>query len=187
MIYLRLLWAFLQVGTFSFGGAYGAIPLIRDIVSSNGWLSDEMLAHIIALSESTPGPIMINMATYIGSTQAGLLGSIIATMGVVLPSFIVIMVIITLMKNLIKNRYVQAVMGGIKPCFIGIVFAMGIYMLTMNLIAPNGQITLDLRGILITTVLFAVTLIYRKFKKKELSPILLIILAAGVGVVVFTV
>ena len=94
MIYLELLIAFLKVGLFSFGGAYGAIPLIRDVVLSYGWISDETLTYMIAVSESTPGPIMVNLATYVGSSQAGLLGSLIATTAVVLPSFLLILLVL---------------------------------------------------------------------------------------------
>ena len=93
MIYLELFLGFLEVGCFSFGGAYGAIPLIRDVVLSYGWLSEEMLTYMIAVSESTPGPIMVNLATYVGSSQAGLLGSLAATIAVVLPAFVIILLI----------------------------------------------------------------------------------------------
>ena len=79
MIYLDLLLGFLRVGCFAFGGAYGAIPLIREVVLSYGWISEEALTDMIAVSESTPGPIMVNMATYIGSDQAGFWGSLAAT------------------------------------------------------------------------------------------------------------
>lgn len=185
MIYLELLWAFLQVGMFSFGGAYGAIPIIRDIVLSYGWLTDEMFTHIIAVSESTPGPIMVNMATYIGSTQGGLLGSVIATIGVVLPSFIVILIIVTLMKSLIKNQYIQSILKGIKPCFIGIVLAMGIYMIINNFITNIGQEIIDWHVFIITAILFSISISYQKVKKKDFSPILLIILSAGMGVMAF--
>ena len=90
MIYLDLLLGFLRVGCFAFGGAYGAIPLIRDVVLSYGWLTDEQLSYMIAVSESTPGPIMVNMATYIGSSQAGLTGALIATFFVVLPILLIV-------------------------------------------------------------------------------------------------
>ena len=80
MILWQLFLSFLQVGAFSFGGAYGAIPLIRDVVSARGWLDDEALTHMIAVSESTPGPIMVNMATYVGNSQAGLPGAAVATL-----------------------------------------------------------------------------------------------------------
>ena len=84
MIYLDLFLGFLRVGCFAFGGAYGAIPLIRDVVLSYGWMTDEMLTYMIAVSESTPGPIMVNLATYVGSNQAGLPGALLATFAVVL-------------------------------------------------------------------------------------------------------
>ena len=113
MIYLDLLIGFLKVGCFAFGGAYGAIPLIRDVVMSYGWLSDEMFTYMVAVSESTPGPIMVNLATYIGSQQAGFLGAVLATLGVVLPSFIIIIVLTALLKTFLKNPYVQAVIHGI--------------------------------------------------------------------------
>ena len=89
MIYFDLFIGFLKVGLFAFGGAYGAIPLIRDVVLSYGWIEDEMLTYMIAVSESTPGPIMVNLATYVGSSQAGFRGALIATTAVVLPSFII--------------------------------------------------------------------------------------------------
>ena len=106
MILLDLLLGFLKVGCFAFGGAYGAIPLIRDVVLSYGWLSEDMLAYMIAVSESTPGPIMVNLATYIGSSQAGLAGALIATLAVVLPSFLIILLVTAILKTAIKNKYV---------------------------------------------------------------------------------
>ena len=109
MILLELFFGFLKVGCFAFGGAYGAIPLIRDVVLSDGWLDDEMLTYMIAVSESTPGPIMVNLATYVGSSQAGFFGSLVATLAVVLPSFIIILLVTALLKAVLKNPYVQAV------------------------------------------------------------------------------
>ena len=85
MTYLELLIGFLKVGCFSFGGAYGAIPLIRDVVMSYGWMNEEELTYMIAVSESTPGPIMVNLATFVGNTQGGIIGAILATLAVVLP------------------------------------------------------------------------------------------------------
>ena len=99
MIYLDLFIGFLQVGLFAFGGAYGAIPLIRDIVLSYGWMSDIELSYIIAVSESTPGPIMVNLATYVGSIQGGLPGAVLATAAVVLPSFLIITMPLCIRKN----------------------------------------------------------------------------------------
>ena len=110
MILQELFIGFLKVGCFAFGGAYGAIPLIRDVVLSYGWLDDEMLTYMIAVSESTPGPIMVNLATYVGSSQAGLAASIIATLAVVLPSFLIILLVTALLKTALKNH-------GYKRCF----------------------------------------------------------------------
>jgi chromate transport protein ChrA len=114
LIYLDLFLGFLRVGCFAFGGAYGAIPLIRDVVLSYGWLTDETLTYMIAVSESTPGPIMVNLATYVGSSQAGALGAALATSAVVLPSFLVILLVTIALKDILKNKYVQAVLRGLK-------------------------------------------------------------------------
>lgn len=185
MIYLELLWAFLKVGAFSFGGAYGAVPLIRDVVLAHGWLTDEKFTYFVAVSESTPGPIMVNLATYIGSEQAGFLGALLATAGVILPSFIMILIIVSLMENLIKNQYVQAALRGIKPCFIGIVLAMGMYMVVSNLFFTVGPKIVDWRVVLITAVLLALSCGYQKMKNKDISPILLILLSAGMGIAAY--
>lgn len=115
MIYLELLLGFLKVGCFTFGGAYSAIPLIRDVVLSYSWLSDEELSYMIAVSESTPGPIMVNLATYVGSSQAGFGGAVLATLAVVLPSFFVILLVMNLLNGILKSKYAQAVLQGLKP------------------------------------------------------------------------
>ena len=104
MILLELFAGFFKVGCFAFGGAYGAIPLIRDVVLSNGWLDEEMLTGMIAVSESTPGPIMVNLATYVGSSQAGFFGAVTATLAVVLPSFLIILLVTALLKTALKNH-----------------------------------------------------------------------------------
>jgi len=184
MIYLDLLIGFLKVGCFAFGGAYGAIPLIRDVVLSYGWLDEEMLSYMIAVSESTPGPIMVNMATYIGSSQAGILGAAIATSAVVIPSFIIILLVTALLKTALKNKYVQAILEGLKPCVVGIVLATGIYMIWTNCFGKNFAVQADIRAIVLTVLLFACKFVYQKFAKKKLSPILLILIAAisGMGI-----
>lgn len=185
MMYLNLFLGFLKVGCFAFGGAYGAIPLIRDVVLSYGWMSDEMLSYMIAVSESTPGPIMVNLATYIGSNQAGFLGAIIATLAVVLPSFLIILLVTALLKTALKNKYVQAVLRGLKPCVIGIVLATGVYMVLGNCFGSVSAIAVNGRAILTTAILVAALLGYKYFTKKKLSPILLIVVAAVMGIVVY--
>ena len=186
MVYLDLFLGFLKVGCFAFGGAYGAIPLIRDIVMSYGWLSDDMLTYMIAVSESTPGPIMVNLATYVGSSQAGLLGSLLATAAVVLPSFIIILLVMAILKNALKNKYVQAVLRGMKPCVIGIVLATGIYMILKNCFHIGGDMAIDGRACLVLAVLVVGMNAYKKWKKKKLSPILLIVFSAIAGAVIYS-
>ena len=185
MICIDLFLGFLKVGCFAFGGAYGAIPLIRDVVMSYGWLSDEMLTYMIAVSESTPGPIMVNLATYVGSSQAGFLGAVVATLAVVLPSFLIILLVTASLKTALKNKYVQAVLRGLKPCVIGIVLATGIYMVLKNCFGTVAALKMNLQAMIITALLAASLFGYKKFAKKKLSPIILIIISAAAGVVVY--
>ena len=185
MIYLQLFLGFLKVGCFAFGGAYGAIPLIRDVVMSYGWLSDEMLTYMVAVSESTPGPIMLNLATYIGSNQAGFLGAVIATLTVVLPSFLIILLVTVLLKTALKNKYVQAILGGLKPCVVGIVLATGIHMAFTNCIGSIFDVVFNCNAIIITILLIASMLGYKHFRGKKLSPIMLIVISAVSGALVY--
>ena len=185
MIYLDLFIGFLKVGLFAFGGAYGAIPLIRDVVLSYGWIEDEILTYMIAVSESTPGPIMVNLATYVGSSQAGFWGALIATTAVVLPSFIIILLIMVIMKKLLKNPYVQAVLRGLKPCIIGIILATGTYMTIHYSIGVPGDLSINMTAIIMTVVLGAVYFGSRKVLKNGISPIGLIGLSAVAGIIVY--
>ncbi|MCQ2453598.1 MAG: chromate transporter [Clostridia bacterium] len=183
MILLQLLWGFFKVGCFSFGGAYAAIPLIREVVLSYGWLSDEMLTYMIAVSESTPGPIMVNLATYVGTAEAGLAGALTATFAVVLPSFLLVLLLTAVLSRVIKNPYVQAVLRGLKPCMIGIILVTGGRMIIQNLFEESG--TFDPRALLITALLACVYFSRGRLFKKSLSPILLIVLAALLGMIVY--
>ena len=185
MICFDLFLGFLKVGCFAFGGAYGAIPLIRDVVLSYGWLNDEMLTYMIALSESTPGPIMVNLATYIGRSQAGVLGAVIATLAVVLPSFLIVLLITAVLKSVLRNKYVQAVLRGLKPCIIGIVLATGIYMILSNCFETFSAIKVDFKAGFINVLLVVSMIGYKQLTKKKLSPIMLIVLSAMIGVVIY--
>ena len=178
MIYLNLFLGFLKVGCFTFGGGYGAVPLIRDVVLGNGWLSEEMLTYMIAVSESTPGPIMVNMATYIGSSQGGILGAAVATLAVVLPSFCIILLIATLLCAILKNPYAQAILRGLKPCVIGIVIATGIRMTF-----ESGS--RDFRAFALTAVLAGVMILSKRLLKKKLPPTLLILISALAGIITY--
>jgi len=184
MIYLDLFLGFFKVGCFAFGGAYGAIPVIRDVVLSYGWLSDEALTYMIAVSESTPGPIMVNLATYVGSTQSGFLGALIATLAVVLPSFIIILLITALLKNAFQNKYVQSILRGLKPCVIGIVLATGVYMVSGNCLIED-KLKINLRAIIITAALAIMAALYKYFAKKKISPITMIVISSLLGILVY--
>jgi len=182
---LNLLIGFLKVGLFAFGGGYAAVPLIRDVVLSYGWLDQDMLTNMIAVSESTPGPIMINLATYVGSTQGGILGALIATLAVILPSFIIILVFVKLEKKLLKNQYIQAALSGVKPCVIGIIGATGTYMILQHVFTALPGGTVDIIALAVTAVLAMIYFGSRKITKRGISPVALIGIAALAGVLVY--
>lgn len=182
MIYLDLLLAFLKVGCFTFGGGYAAIPLIRDVVMSYGWMTDDRLTYMIAVAESTPGPIMVNLATYVGSSQGGMLGAAIASLAVVLPSFCIILLILVLMRSIIKNPNVQAVLRGMQPCVVGIILATGIR-LTLKACVPAGN--MEIKAVIIALILGAAAVSGKKFLKKKLSAIQLILISAVLGILFY--
>ena len=185
MILLELLIGFLMIGCFSFGGAYAAIPLIREVVLSYGWLEEEKLSYMIAVSESTPGPIMVNMATYIGSVKAGVPGAIIATFAVVLPAFLIVIVLMLLLKKLVNSGGFQATLGSLKSCVIGIILATGAYMILTNCIGSYHSIAVDHVAIILTLALGAIYFGSKKIMKKGLSPIILICIAGIAGVLAY--
>ena len=182
---LDLFTGFFKVGLFAFGGAYSAIPLIRDVVLSYGWLTDDMLATMIAVSESTPGPIMVNLATYVGSHQAGLPGALLATLAVVLPSFVIVLLVTALLKTFFKNKYVQAVLRGLKPCVIGIVLATGVYMILSNALSLRSGFSFEAKPILLTLVLLFLMFGAKPLCGKKLSPITFIVVSAVLGVLFY--
>ncbi|MCI9046826.1 MAG: chromate transporter [Hungatella sp.] len=181
----ELFLGFFRVGCFAFGGAYGAIPLIRAMVLSHGWMDDEALACMIAVSESTPGPIMVNLATYVGSIQAGVCGAAVATVAVVLPSFVLILLITAVMRTVIQNPWVKAVLEAVKPCMAGIILATGVYMTIKGCVLGGGmgRFPMDVRAMVIVVVLWGVLAAGRK--KKRLSPVMVMVLAAGMGVLLY--
>ena len=122
MIYLTLFYEFLKIGLFTIGGGYAMIPLIEQATVGNGWITSETLLNMIAISESTPGPFAINMATFVGYNQAGVGGAICANLGVVLPSFIIILVIAKLISKVnMNNIYIKGVMSGVTPIVVGLI------------------------------------------------------------------
>ena len=183
MILWDLFIGFLKVGSFAFGGAYGAIPLIRDIVLTYGWLDDEALSYMIAVSESTPGPIMVNVATYVGSSQAGFAGAVIATLAVVLPSFLVILLITLLLNRVLEHPLVQAALRGMKPCVVGIVLATGIYLVISGCLPLSGG-TVGIADWILTAICGGCTFLWKPLTGKKFSPIGLICIAALAGILV---
>ncbi len=184
MIFLDLLIGFLEVGFFSFGGAYSAIPLIRDVVRAHGWLDDEIFTYVIAISESTPGPIMVNMATYVGSAKAGIPGAVTATAAVVLPSFVIILLVMFLLNKVLQNKYAKAALSGLKPCVIGIILVTGVFMILKNcFFSLDGKA--DVLTIGLTCCLALVYFGSRTIMKGGISPILLICLSAAAGMIAY--
>ncbi|MBO4433590.1 MAG: chromate transporter [Clostridia bacterium] len=189
MIYLELFLGFLKVGFFAFGGAYAAIPFIRETVLSYGWLSDDMVSYIIAVSESTPGPIMVNMATYVGASKGGILGSAIATFAVVLPAFVIILLIMVILKALLKNQYFRAILSGLQSAIIGIIAATGFFMTLKNIFAFSGTlktgINVDIKTLIFTLCLAVIYYYAKRRSKGKISPIYLILFSAAAGVAVY--
>ncbi|MCR5626119.1 MAG: chromate transporter [Lachnospiraceae bacterium] len=184
MIYLELLIGFLEVGLFSFGGGYASIPLIRDVILRYGWMDEEMLTYMVAVSESTPGPIMVNLATYVGSTRAGLVGAFIATTAVVTPAFIIVILLTALFTKAAGNPYFKAILGGLIPCIIGIITATGIYTIVAQCFAIDDGMRPDIKMIGLSAVLALIYFASRKVKKGGISPITLIIISAVFGVLI---
>ena len=188
MIYLELFLTFLEVGAFSFGGGYGMISLIRELCLAKGWLDESELLNMIAVAESTPGPIAVNMATFVGSEQGGIIGALCATLGVVLPSFVIILIIAMLLKNLMKYKGVRAFMGGIRPCVIALILATATIMLLNNVFGLStvvGSFSIDFRAIAIFALLIGISVFAKKVVKKKISPIITIALSAVLGMVFY--
>ena len=190
MIYLQLFVTFFEIGLFTFGGGYAMISLIRDKALALGWLTEEQLLNMIAVAESTPGPIAVNMATFVGSTQGGVLGALTATLGVVLPSFIIILLIAAVIRNFLKYKGVQAFLGGVRPCVVALILATAVTMALSTLLhvtTLTGGIAPDLRAIAILALLVTIALVFQKIKKKKPSPIVMILISAGLGMVLYSI
>lgn len=187
-IILDLFLTFLKIGAFSMGGGYGMIPLITEEVFSHGWLTEDMLLNFIAVSESTPGPIAINMATFIGYSQGGFLGALMATLGVVLPSFVIILLIAALIRGILKFAGVQAFLSGIRPVVVGLIVGIGVTMFLTVVISVEtiaDTAVLDWRALVIFIVNVIVYAMFKIWKKKNVSPIILICISAVLGIIFY--
>ena len=190
MILFELFITFFYIGATTFGGGYAMIPLVRDEVVPR-WLSDAEFINMIAVAEATPGPVAINMATFIGSSEAGILGSALATLGVVLPSFIIILLIASVIKNFLKYKAVNAFLTGVRPVVVGLITGTAITMLCSNLVGlslSDGSFTFkpDLFGIIIFAILMTISVVYKKIKHKAPSPIIMILISAALGMLLYS-
>lgn len=177
-----------MIGTVSFGGGYSMISLIRETVLKNGWLGEGEFMNFIAVSESTPGPLAINIATFVGSSQGGFFGAVCATLGVVLPSFIIILIIAAIIKNLLKYGSVNAFLSGVRPCIVAMILATAVIMALDTLFsfkAVGSGFLPDIKSILLFVFLILLSSVYRRIRKKNISPIFMIILSAGCGIILF--
>lgn len=184
MTLLTLFSEFFQIGLFCFGGAFGMIPLIKETVLRHGWLTETQFYDFIGVCESTPGPIAVNMATYVGSTQAGLPGSICATLGVVMPSFLIILLIASVLKNFHQNRLFKAFLKGVKPVIIALILSTGLILLAKNFGYTAGRFQPDWGSVSIFTALAAIYFGVKYLFKKKLSSITLICVSAVLGILV---
>ena len=182
---LELLWEFLKIGAFAFGGGYAAIPLIRDAVLAKGWMDDAQLMNLLGISESTPGPIMVNAATMAGFRQSGVFGAAVATLGVILPSFLIMLVVPRLQRKWREHRVVRLALEGMKPCLAGVICATGARLLAQVAFPAAPEASVDVRALAILAALTGVSLLSRKFRKKPASPIFLIALAAALGMAIY--
>ena len=190
MILLKLFLTFFEIGLFTFGGGYAMISLVKEQVLANNWLSEAELLNMIAVAESTPGPIAVNMATYVGSSQGGILGSALATLGVVLPSFIIILLISAVIKNFLKIEAVQGALAGVRPCVVALILGTAITLALSTLLGlktiGETPISPDYIGIVIFAFVFALAEIIKKVKGKKPSPIIVILISAALGMILYS-
>ncbi len=190
MIFLRLFLTFFEIGLFTFGGGYAMISLVRDQVLANGWMNEAELLNMIAVAESTPGPIAVNMATFVGSIQGGILGSAIATLGVVLPSFIIILLISAVMKNFLKYGGVKAFLTGVRPAVVALILGTGVTLGISTLLnfrsVGESAIDPDIKGIAIFAIVALAAFVIKKVTDKKPSPIILILISAGLGLIMYS-
>ena len=188
MIYLDLFLIFLKIGAVSFGGGYAMIPLIQESVISLNWLTEEEILNFIAISESTPGPIAINLATFVGYSQCGILGAIVATIGVVLPAFVIILIISIFAKNILALTPVQAILNGIRPVITALILSASFTLflsIILGIKTISSQISVDYISIAILAIITTTYFVYQKFKKKTMSPIALIAISAVLGILFY--
>ena len=179
-IFLDLFITFFKIGLFTFGGGYAMLPLIQEEVLAHKWMEVEEIINFIAVSESTPGPFAINCATYVGMETGGVLGAVCATLGGVLPSFIVILCVARFYKKFKESKIVSSVMTGLRPAVIGLIGSALVSMI-LTVFLPNG---FDFGGIAIPDLLvsLAIAVVMTVLVFKKVHPIIIIVLSAVAGI-----
>lgn len=187
-IYVKLFWEFFKAGLFAIGGGMATVPFLQEMGDATGWFSSAELADMIAISESTPGPIGVNMATYVGNVTAGIPGGIIATLGLVTPSVIIILIVATVLKKFRDNKYVISAFYGLRPASVGLISAAGFTIVLIAFFGAEDIFDLfrnftgvDYRYVILAVVLVILTNFIKPTKK--LHPILFILFSAIVGIV----
>ena len=189
MIYLQLFLTFLKVGTFAFGGGYAMLSLIGDSVLRYGWMTEKELLNFVGVETVIPGPIAVNMATCIGYEQGGFLGALLSTIGVVLPSFIIILLIASIIKNLLKYAPVKTFIASMRPALGGLILSVAVTMALTVFFGINSvkniNFTFDWRSLVVIAVIILIPIIWKRVKKKEFSSILLVIISGVMGMLLF--
>ena len=187
MIYLQLFFEFFKTGLFAVGGGMATLPFLYDMAEKTNWFTSGQLADMIAVSESTPGPIGVNMATYVGFTTAGFWGGLIATLALVTPSVIIIVIISYFLKAFRENKYVDAAFYGLRPAATGLIAAAGmtvvtITLLQMDLFKNSGSI-MDLfnwKSLILAVIIYILSNNIKQTKK--LHPVFFIVGSAIIGI-----
>ena len=186
ILYLRLFWEFFKTGLFAVGGGMATLPFLYSMSDATGWFTHAQLADMIAVSESTPGPIGVNMATYVGFTAAGIPGAVIATLGLITPSIIIILIIARVLAAFRQNKYVDAAFYGLRPCSVGLIAAAGLLVVKIalfdfDLFKQTGVLTdlFNWKAILLAAVLVVLTRYVKPLKK--LHPVFFILGSAAIG------
>ncbi|MDY6131769.1 MAG: chromate transporter [Candidatus Limivicinus sp.] len=186
MLYLRLFWEFFKTGLFAVGGGMATLPFLYSMSDATGWFSHAQLADMIAVSESTPGPIGVNMATYVGFSTAGIPGAVVATLGLITPSVIIILIIARVLAAFRQNKVVDAAFYGLRPCSVGLIAAAGllvvkIALFDVDLYKQTGVLMslFQWKAIALAAVLIVLTRYVKPLKK--LHPVFFILGSAAVG------
>ena len=179
----------MKIGLFTFGGGYAMIPLLEnEFVSKRGWIGDEEFFDMVAVAESTPGPIAVNMATFIGAAKGGFIGALLSTVGVVLPAFIIMLLVAAAIKGLLKFAGVQGFLSGVRPVVVGLIIATGALMfltVVLGYVKVGTALAFDWKALVIFGLCGALYITVKIVRKKTLSPILLILLSALLGILLY--